>query len=517
MEASTFEYTITPDPGGWSWSWSLGNTVAMGTHDPFSPFTTYMFTVTAAEDMAGNPLAPIGPAPNPWTFTTGSDDPVPPNITATIPIDSALGVAVNQSVEITFSEPINTTTFDYMITPDPGGWTWIWSMGDTVVTGIHTNFAAFTPHTFTVIAAEDLAGNPLDTGPVPNPWDWMTGEPDTTPPNITTTTPLNASTGIALDQDIVITFSEAINTTTLASTCVPDPGGWSWSWSGYNTVATGTHTDFAGSTSYTFTVTAADDIGGNPLAAGPVPNPWSWTSAGKGNVKGKVVDEEGDLIENAEVKLYDSGDNPISTEESDSSGEFTFTGVDEGTNYYLVVTKDGYKSKTKSDVDVTTGATENVGNITLETDGTVSGKVVDEDGNPIKDATVKLLDAEGNVLETTTTDSDGEYKFEDLDYGTYKLQMSAPGYGEETTGSFTLDKDNLNEARPDVALAPTAGPMDWWLLIVIIVIIVVILIIVALMLAKRKRKPTAIPQQPPDSPHAQPPPPSTAPPPPSPP
>jgi hypothetical protein len=99
------------------------------------------------------------------------------------------------------------------------------------------------------------------------------------PPALSATTPAHTDAGVALDQDVVITFSEAIETNTFDFTISPDPGGWSWNWNPTNTTVTGTHNDFISLTTYTFTVTQANDASGDQLVAGAAPNPWFWTTA----------------------------------------------------------------------------------------------------------------------------------------------------------------------------------------------------------------------------------------------
>lgn len=81
-----------------------------------------------------------------------------------------------------------------------------------------------------------------------------------------TITPANASTGVATTTPIVVTFSEEMDTSSFTYTLVPSPGGEVVTWSAGDTVATINHTAFANSTSYTFTVTAANDMVGNPSA-----------------------------------------------------------------------------------------------------------------------------------------------------------------------------------------------------------------------------------------------------------
>jgi uncharacterized repeat protein (TIGR01451 family) len=65
----TFDYTVEPDPGGWSATWTDGGRKVALEHNPFTHDTLYMLTVTTAQDLAGNPL--VG-APVMWQFTTGS-------------------------------------------------------------------------------------------------------------------------------------------------------------------------------------------------------------------------------------------------------------------------------------------------------------------------------------------------------------------------------------------------------------------------------------------------------------
>jgi hypothetical protein len=237
IDTPTFAFTSNPDPLGWVCNWDPTDTIVTCSHNDFLASTGYTFTVTNADDLDGNPLAP-GAVPNPWTWTTGTtSDTDPPEIMATSPMDGETGVMLIWPVVIMFNETINPASFTYTIAPDPGGWMWNWDPTGTIVTGTHTNFASGILYTFNVTGADDMAGNPLGPGPMPNPWDWTTTS-DVTPPNITATTPSDGATGVVVDQDVVITFSEPMNTTTFGYTISPDPGGWVWTWSAGDTVAT---------------------------------------------------------------------------------------------------------------------------------------------------------------------------------------------------------------------------------------------------------------------------------------
>jgi hypothetical protein len=153
--------------------------------------TTYTATITtAATDLAGNHLAG-NQAPLPaaseyvWTFTTGSALAVPPTITLTVPADLATGVALNASVNATFSEAmdpstISTVTFTVQTSGPPLGSPISGAVTYNPVAKIATftpssNLTASTSYTATIIGATDLAGDDLVAGLVANPWTFTTG------------------------------------------------------------------------------------------------------------------------------------------------------------------------------------------------------------------------------------------------------------------------------------------------------------------------------------------------------
>jgi methionine-rich copper-binding protein CopC len=508
IDTGTFAFTCSPDPLGWVEAWNPGDTQVTLSHNDFAASSTYTFNVTIADDIAGNPLG-AGTEPNPWDFTTGIVDVTPPNVTDTNPADGAFPVPINQAVQITFSEPIDTATFAYTTLPDPGGWTWLWSGGNTIVTGTHNNFAISTVYNITVNAADDMSGNPLAAGTVPNPFNFTTDiAADLTPPNITATIPVNGANGVGIGQNIVVTFSEAMNSATLTYTSAPNPAGWTEVWNPGFTVVTLSHANFAFSTSHIFTVTDAEDLGGNPLVGGPAPNPWSFTTIGAtGTIIGTVVDEDGDSILGAIVTLTNTTDGEW-TETTNSTGEFQFNDVAEGTNEYNIsIEKAGYVTATEAVPSVTAGSTADVGVLVLVTNATVDGKVVDENGNPVVGATVRLLDENGIEVKTATTGADGGFHFESVGYGNYTLRMSASGFTEVTSSQFSADSGNLDLDIPDTVLTAEAQPPgedagDWTWLMALIIIVVIVLVL--LMILMKRKKPEPEPLERPESPDSPP-------------
>ncbi|MEV4776667.1 SdrD B-like domain-containing protein [Microbacterium sp. LWH12-1.2] len=123
---------------------------------------------------------------------------------------------------------------------------------------------------------------------------------------------------------------------------------------------------------------------------------------------------------------------------------------------------------------------------------------VDADADGVQDAaeagvagvTVELLDAEGNVIETATTDANGGYLFDDIECGTYRVRFTipegntftTPTAGDDTevdsnptptqenplvgvTPEFTVTEENNEDLTIDAGIVPevlcTVGDFVW--------------------------------------------------------
>jgi uncharacterized repeat protein (TIGR01451 family) len=188
------------------------------------------------------------------------------------------------------------------------------------------------------------------------------------------------------------------------------------------------------------------------------------------------------------VNLYDGGGNLIGSDTTDVSGLYGFDNLPPGDYVVEVIPPadsefspqdQGGDDTADSDVDETTGRT---GTITLtsgENDPTNDAGLVplaslgdyvwfDEDRDGVQDAgeqgiggvTVNLLDDQGVVIATTTTDSTGFYEFTNLSPDTYQVEFVTPnGYiptaqnqgGDDAKDS---DADPATGLTQQVTLAP---------------------------------------------------------------
>jgi Ice-binding-like/Bacterial Ig-like domain len=271
--------------------------VAAGSVATFTPAanlassTVYTATITTeAMDLTDNALTNNFI----WTFTTAAaPDTTRPTIISTIPANTATNVAFNQAVSATFSEAMNPATVSSatFTLEGPGG---------AVVAGLVTyaaigNTATFTPTvnlapstlfkaTITT-GATDLAGNALASKFV---WSFTTGvAPDTTAPEVVSTIPVNAATGVPLNQAVSATFSEAMDplTITTATFQLIEQGGspiaGTVAYDPINFIATlAPSASLTGGTTYIATLTTgATDLAANSLGSAGTANPWSFTTA----------------------------------------------------------------------------------------------------------------------------------------------------------------------------------------------------------------------------------------------
>jgi hypothetical protein len=258
-------------------------TTRVATFTPNSPLassTAYTATVAATvRDVAGNPMGTAFQ----FSFTTADTN--APTLIQTTPANLATGVAINTIVTASFSEPmdantLNTTTFTLRVfgTNAP--------VAGAVSYTAATNTATFTPTSplssgTTYIAAvttgaRDLAGNALAASVIPNPWTFTTMAPvDNTPPTVTAVLPTAGATGVATTTTVDITFSEAMNATTIDGTTITLRNtNTSAAVAGVVTTIGATGARFtpnvplAAGTNYTVTVTTGvRDVAGNPMAA----------------------------------------------------------------------------------------------------------------------------------------------------------------------------------------------------------------------------------------------------------
>jgi hypothetical protein len=216
-----------------------------------------------------------------------------PTVSSTDPMSSATGVALNRMIVVTFSEPMNQAT----ITSS----TFTLNQGSTPVTGAVSytgSTATFTPsgnmgaskiYTGTITTgAKNIAGNAL-AGNYTFSFTTGTGL-DNVLPVVNSADPLNNATDVVRNKVITLTFSKAMNPSTInTSTFTLKQGTTAVTGTVTSSGTTATFTSsnvLAVTTVYTATITTgAKDLAGNALASNTV---WSFTTGSTTSAIGAV-------------------------------------------------------------------------------------------------------------------------------------------------------------------------------------------------------------------------------------
>ena len=154
------------------------------------------------------------------------------------------------------------------------------------------------------------------------------------------------------------------------------------------------------------------------------------------------------------VQLLDSSNTVVATTTTDSSGDYSFTGVISGSYTVAPVAPTGYvpTGPTSGTLAVTATAGQTITNLNFGEFQTVtlSGEVFDDVSDSgsfntndpgLSGWTVDLSNASNQVIGTATTDTNGDYSFSGLGPGTYSIaDVLQPGYvaTAPATGSFTF-------------------------------------------------------------------------------
>ena len=275
-------------PGGAVVAGTVGCAGSVATFTPAKGLvvnTVYTATITTgAQSLAGTPLA----ANYVWIFRT-LPAPTPPTVISTVPVNLATGVPINRALSATFSVAMNPATMSATTFTVTGP-------GATAVTGVVTYVAAGSVATFTPAAnlasstvytatittgAENLQGTALAANYT---WTFTTAAAVVVvPPTVASTIPLNAATGVPLNQIVSATFSQAMNPATIDGTTFALTGPGTTVVHGLVAYATIGNTltftptaNLAPSTLFTATITTGvKNLAGNALATNYV---WTFTT-----------------------------------------------------------------------------------------------------------------------------------------------------------------------------------------------------------------------------------------------
>ncbi|MED4278752.1 carboxypeptidase regulatory-like domain-containing protein, partial [Priestia megaterium] len=173
-----------------------------------------------------------------------------------------------------------------------------------------------------------------------------------------------------------------------------------------------------------------------------------------GTITGQIFDSQtlNPLI-GASVRVFPSSSlNPVATLVTDSIGKYSLSGLAPGP-YTLIATFENYVS---SSTGVTVRSNETIASdiILIPNPATISGIVTANDGSPIGNATVRVLDQNETVLATVVADELGYYSVTNLPQGNQKIIVSATGFATQLGGVILIP----GQVATDTNFSLTANP-----------------------------------------------------------
>jgi serine-aspartate repeat-containing protein C/D/E len=239
-----------------------------------------------------------------------------------------------------------------------------------------------------------------------------------------------------------------------------------------------------------------DVISRIPLSSGNNHFQYDFCEIAPASLSGFVhVDQDGDCLfdsnepalSGVEVQLLDAAGSIVATTTTASNGAYRFTQLRPGVYSVRETQPTGYlqagqmtgsaggdatQTDILSQIPITAGAALTDYNFCEYLPASISGYVhidtimnclFDAGEQPLENITVELLSADGTVLETTTTNAEGLYRFDSLLPGEYTVRETQPtGYfeGGQLAGSGGGNDANLNRIE-HIPLASGAQLTDY--------------------------------------------------------
>lgn len=165
------------------------------------------------------------------------------------------------------------------------------------------------------------------------------------------------------------------------------------------------------------------------------------------------------------VNVYRNG-TLIFSATTTSTGIIVIANLPIGDGYSVIASSDGYGSSGEDKVTVSSGTVSELNLQKLSNRyGSIKGRVVDANGDPIESATVSISSSDGNSY-TLTTSKDGTFSKTDVAVGTYTVSAGKADFLTTTLPqTYTVESSLITEIKDDIVLvsryADIAGKVSY--------------------------------------------------------
>ena len=174
------------------------------------------------------------------------------------------------------------------------------------------------------------------------------------------------------------------------------------------------------------------------------------------SITGRVIDSNGNGIQNVMAYVYDSSFNYITAAVTENNGNYVIKDLSTGEYkiYFFAYSAGNYISEWYNDkqsfdnadiVPVTAGQTTTLADSVLSEGGIISGRVTDSQGNGIANVYIEIIDLNQNSQNGCYTDSNGYYTIQGTPSGDYKIYFDTYNAGNFFNEWYD-NKTSFNEA-----------------------------------------------------------------------
>lgn len=202
---------------------------------------------------------------------------------------------------------------------------------------------------------------------------------------------------------------------------------------------------------FTAKVDATDTRGGDSTEVTVRPNAASTgdleLKRNDGSLGGQVTDDTGTAVSGAKVVLKDAAGKEIGSTDTNDDGVYEFAGIRPGEYLVEVVGTEKYGAASEN-AQVEPAAKGNRDLRVSRADGSVEGKVVDEEGVAVEGASVTIYG--DGVEEQVTTNAEGTFTVSNLRPGSYRVEVAPTKEYGAAASAFTVEPGATATAQLEV-------------------------------------------------------------------
>ena len=202
---------------------------------------------------------------------------------------------------------------------------------------------------------------------------------------------------------------------------------------------------------FTAKVDATDTRGGDSTEVTVRPNAASTgdleLKRNDGSLGGQVTDDTGTAVSGAKVVLKDAAGKEIGSTDTNDDGVYEFAGIRPGEYLVEVVGTEKYGAASEN-AQVEPAAKGNRDLRVSRADGSVEGKVVDEEGVAVEGASVTIYG--DGVEEKVTTNAEGTFTVSNLRPGSYRVEVAPTKEYGAAASAFTVEPGATATAQLEV-------------------------------------------------------------------